>query len=99
MSYSFPKEDWTSDWAPTRDVLAMLFSLTVMNAPGLFWFYTLVDRLQQTESARWFAPTPNGQMSVFATYSGAIVLGLLWFGIVFAMFGRPALRTLGQLRN
>ncbi|WP_158058133.1 hypothetical protein [Halorussus halophilus] len=99
MSYSFPKEEWNSDWAPVRDVLAMLFSLAVMSSPGLFWFYTLIERLQNTNSENWFAPTVNGQTSVFASYSGAILLGLLWFGIVFAMFGRPALRTLGELRS
>jgi hypothetical protein len=100
MSYELFKADWDSEWAPYRDLVAWLFTLTVANGPGLFWLYIFLDALRAAESrAYWFSPTPTGEISVFAQYVGAIVLFLLWAGIVLAMFHRPFRQTVREVRR
>lgn len=100
MSYEFLKEDWESGWAPHRDLLAWIFGLTILNGPGLYWLYVLVDAFQSAESsAYWFAPTPAGGTSVFAQNVGAFVLFVLWTAIVLSLFSRPLSKTLGELRG
>ncbi|MFC4550704.1 MULTISPECIES: hypothetical protein [Halorussus] len=99
VDYAFLREDWSSKWASTRNLVAMLFTMTVFNAPGLFWLYSLVEQLRTSDAAYWFAPTPSNQTSIVAQNAGAIVLSVLWFGIVFAMFGRPLLETVREFRR
>ena len=98
-NYSVLKRNWNSKWKPTRNLLAMVFTMSVANAPGLFWIYSLVDQLRNTDSAYWFAPTPSNQLSIVAQNVGAIVLAVLWFGIVFAMFGRPFVESVRECRR
>lgn len=99
MSYEFLKEDWESDWAPYRNFAAWMITFTVMNGPGLFWLYIFLDALREAEStAYWLAPTPTGEISIFAQYAGAIVLFFLWTGIVLAMFYRPFRQSVREVR-
>lgn len=90
MVYQFLKEDWDSDLAPYRDLFGWTISLLVMEGPGLFWLYIAVDAfLKAPSTAYWFGQTPNGGMSVFVKYIGAIGLGIFWTGLVLALFSRP----------
>jgi len=99
MGYEYLKEGWDSEWAPYRDLLAWLFGLSVMNGPGLFWLYIVVDALQQAPSTDyWFGPTPNGDMAVFTEYVGAIVLFVLWTALVLALFARPLREAVSETR-
>jgi len=92
--------DWESAWSPYRDLLAWLLGLVVLSGPGLYWLYVLVDALRSAQSrAYWFAPTPTGGTSVFGQNVGALVLFVLWTGIVLSLFYRPVSETLGEIRG
>lgn len=90
MSFELLRTDWESQWSPYRDLLGWLLGLVVVNGPGLYWLYVLVDAFRTAESdAYWFAPTPTGGTSVFAQNVGALVLFVLWTAIVLSLFSRP----------
>lgn len=100
MSYQFLEEDWESKWAPYRDLVAWVFGILVLNGPGLFWLYIVVNALQQAPStAYWFGPTPSGDMAVFTEYIGAIALFVVWTSLVLALFARPLRDSLSEIRK
>lgn len=99
MQFSFLKEDWNSELAPYRDLTGWIVGLVVLNGPGLFWLYIVIDALQKApSSAYWFGQTPTGEMSVFAEYSGAIGLFVIWTGLVLALFAQPLGKTVSEIR-
>ena len=98
--YGFLRSDWNSDWRPHRDLLGVTIGIVVANGPGLFWLYTYVKALRGAESAAyWYGQTPTGELSVTAQYGIAIVLAVLWFGMVLAMFKKPLKESIGEIRR
>ncbi|WP_128477373.1 hypothetical protein [Halorussus pelagicus] len=100
MGYEFLKKDWESRWAPYRDLIGWVVGLAVLDGPGLYWLYVLVDSLRSAESrAFWFGPTPTGEPSVFVNNVGAVVLFVLWTALVLALFARPVAQTASEIRG
>lgn len=98
--YGFLRSDWNSEWKPYRDLLGTIVGIVVANGPGLFWLDIFLDALRNAESsAFWFGPTPTGETSVAAEYSIAVVLAVLWFGMVLAMFKKPLKESIGEIRS
>lgn len=98
--YGFLRSDWNSEWKPYRDLLGVIVGIVVANGPGLFWFDIFLDALRNAESsAFWFGQTPTGEMSVAAQYSIAVVLAVLWFGMVLAMFKKPLKESIAEVRS
>lgn len=97
MGYKSVKESRNTKVAMYRDLLAWVFGILTLNGPGLFWLYIVVDALQQVPStAYWFGTTPNGEMSVFAEYVGAIMLFVVWTSLVLALFAGPMRESLSD---
>jgi hypothetical protein len=99
MSYKSAAERRDATQTPYRKLLAWGLSLVVMDGPGLFWLYIVVDALQKAPSMDyWFGPTPNGDMAVFTEYIGAVVLFVVWTALVLALFARPLRETMSEVQ-
>jgi hypothetical protein len=97
MGYKSVKEGQNTKATRYRDLLAWTLGILTLNGPGLFWLYIVVDALQQVPStAYWLGTTPNGEMSVFAEYVGAIVLFVVWTSLVLALFVGPMRESLSD---
>lgn len=100
MSYESAKERRVGTQNSYRDLAALVFGILVLNGPGLFWLYIVVDALQRAPSmAYWFGPTPSGDVAVFTEYVGAIVLFVVWTALVLALFARPLGETISEVRT
>ncbi|WP_135826820.1 hypothetical protein [Halorussus ruber] len=99
MSYKSATERQDATQPPYRKLVAWGLGLAVMNGPGLFWLYIVVDALRQAPSMDyWFGPTPSGDMAVFTEYIGAVVLFVVWTALVLALFARPLRETMSEVR-
>ena len=80
---SVVSENWRSEWRPARDLLAVVASMFVANAPTVGAFYVVVNRYDPSSGTGFGSYLVNQQ-------GGALVFAVLWTGIVFVAFG-PAL--------
>lgn len=99
MSYESVKERRTVTGTPYGKLAAWVLGVLVLNGPGLFWLYIVVDALREASStAYWFGPTPSGDMAVFTEYVGAVVLFVVWTALVLALFARPLREAVSEVR-